>query len=316
VVVRSDDGGEHFGVLGSGLEAVTLTTLEVARSDARVLYASGYGADRTPRVYASHDGGATLTALAFPVDRVDDAWIAGIDPTDANTVFVRARLFASVTADGGPSRPSALYRSRDGGMQWSEVARTHGAMLGFAIDDTGRDLWIGSAAGDGLERSLDGGDTWTTVATPHVQCLRWFAGSLFVCGDWVTDGWALARSSDQGATLEPLLRFDEVQGAFACPATSTEGSVCVSRWHDLERQFFALDAGGPDASTTPDASPLSDVAAIDSAALDGGSSDAGSLGNEAPAPASCHCAVPRRGGTGFAFLALAATLLARRKRRA
>jgi hypothetical protein len=114
-----------------------------------------------------------------------------------------------------------------------------------------------------------------------------------------------------------MLRFDQVQSAFACPDTSMEGSVCVSRWHDLERQFFALDAGAPDASTMPDAAAATDVTTIDSATLDGGSPDTGSIGTEPAPPATgCHCAVPRRGGSGFAFLALAATLLARRKRRA
>jgi hypothetical protein len=315
-IVRSDDGGEHFALLGNGLASVTLNTLEVARSDTRVVYASGYGADRLPRVYGSHDGGATLEVLPFPTDHIDDAWIAGIDPTDANTVFVRARLFASITSDGGASRPTALMRSRDGGMQWSEVTRTHGAMLGFAVDDTGRGLFVGSAAGDGLVRSLDGGETWATVATPHVQCLRWFAGALYVCGDWLNDGFAIARSPDQGTTLEPVLRFDQVHGAYACPASSIEGSVCASRWHDLERQFFAADA-----STTLDATADGDETRGDALptgeAIDGAEAiDAGSHGAEPRRAAGCHCVVPRGGVPGFAVLAFAAALVARRKRSA
>ena len=304
-VARSDDGGEHFAMLGNGIPSFVLTTLEMARSDSRTLYLTGYGADRIARVMVSHDGGATATMVPFPTDRIDDAWIAGIDPTQPDTVYVRARLFP-VTTDGGTTRPTALMRSTDGGLRWNEVTRTRGAMLGFAIDATGRSVWVGGAGGDGLLASSDGGSTWSPRAAVSVQCLRWSNGSLFVCGDWLADGFAIARSRDEGRTLDPLLRFDQVAGSFACPAGSVESSACGARWNDIRRQFFSIDGGSPDR----DASVTNGDAAV---AMDATvSTDAGS--HCEPSCSSGCSAGPRIGRAGWLGALFAALVVSRRKR--
>jgi hypothetical protein len=184
---------------------------------------------------------------------------------------------------------TALLRSDDGGEHWREMARTRGPMLGFAIADDGRTLWIGGPD-DGLLRSDDGGARWQRIGGQQVLCLRQHEGVLYVCANFVRDGYALGRSRDRGDSVQPLLRFQDIAGPVACPAGSPESGLCGPRWPLVQRMFGFGDTG-----------------------MDAGSDAARDATGDAEMspPRGCGCGVGTRGAAGR-WLVVLAVVLARR----
>ncbi len=286
------NGGE-FAPLGDAMPGVLFTTLEMARSDRARLYATAQtGDDQRPTFLRSDDGGATLREIAFALDAPLDlraAFVAAIDPARADTVYVRALLASR--ADGGGVEPSALLRTDDGGRSFRVIARTEGPMRGFAISDDGRTVWIGSpAASEGLQRSDDGGRTFRRVAEMAVHGLRFHAGALYVSTDFTRTGYALARSRDGGATLEPLVRFEDVAGAFACGSPSPERDVCAPGWPTLRAMSFPGPARG---AAKRDAGVVAPV----------------------EAPRGCACVRPSSGGRASATAVMLALMAVAARRR-
>jgi hypothetical protein len=247
--------------------------------------------------YRSDDGGVTLNELPFnPSFSVRSAYVAGIDPTNPDVVYVRAGGNPAGDADT-QTTPTALLRSDDGGMNFRVVARSDDPMLGFAISDDGQTVWFGASSpqggmldSDGLFRSDDRGLTFSRIGMQQVQCLRQHAGTLYLCGNFVLDHFALGRSTDRGDHFETVLQFDQLLGPPTCPASSAETSTCAPQWPSVRGQFVTpMDAGSPDAGTTP-------------------------------TPGGCHCAVPgtpcREPGRVSATLALLFALSVARRRRA
>lgn len=252
-VYRSDDGGETFRLVGRELPDIALETVEIAPSDFRRVYFTGIThSTRRPVFFRSSDGGETLERLPLPVgDGVTGVFIAAVDPTDAQRVYVRVMLPAVLDDAGlrGPS-PTALLRSDDGGSTWREIARTRGPMLGFAISEDGRTLWLGGPVqDDGLQRSDDRGEHWRSIGDVRVQCLRQHGGVLYLCVHHVVHGYALARSRDRGETIEPVLAFRDIRGPFACPGDSPENVQCGARWPAVRNALVPVSerSGGADA---------------------------------------------------------------------
>ena len=77
--------------------------LAVHPKDPSVIYA---GAD--DGIYRSSDRGKSFERLDSPMNSLD-VWKIAIDPVDPDTIFAG-------------TRPSALFRSRDGGRQWEKLA--------------------------------------------------------------------------------------------------------------------------------------------------------------------------------------------------
>lgn len=234
-VWRSNDNGASWSALGAGFGPETLfETVEIARSDAQRVYATAVRNNpRSVRFVRSDDGGAALTDSSLDAFMVEDAFIAAVDPTNADVVYVRARLSAAAPADAGPTAsPTVLLVSRDGGRSFAELTRTVGAMNGFAIGDDGATLWVGSPhEADGLRQSIDRGANWTRVSDAHVTGLRFHNGTLWVAANWVLDRFALGRSTDGGRTITPAINtFCDLRGAPSCPANSDVTAVCAARW--------------------------------------------------------------------------------------
>lgn len=248
-VLRVSPSAGRYETLGRGVSGVVFTTVEVAAHDPTRVYAAGYdeGAMRAPRLFRSDDGGATLTLQSPAWGMIDDLWISGIDPTNPNTLYVRANVGFGTW----------LFKSTDGGAHVAHVASTTDPMLGFAISDDGRTVWIGSL-NDGLLRSDDGGETFASVNRAEVLCLRQHAGVLWMCSNWQRTGYVLSRSEDRGASVRGVLRFDDVVGPYDCPMPSEGQAYCVDRW-PAQREMIR---------TNPDASVVPDVTAIDASRVD------------------------------------------------
>jgi len=298
-VYRSDDG-DTFTAL-AGLPGTQLETVEVAASDGKRVYVSGL--QLSPRkvvVQRSDDAGATLRALSFPHEDALGAYIAGIDRDDPDTFYVR------VLVDAAGVRSTILLRSSDGGGSFVELVRSKGLMLGFAND--GDALYYGGPD-DGLHRSLDRGKTWSRLGDARVRCLRAHKATLWICGTEETDGYALAKSTDRGATITPVLQFGRIKGPPTCDVTTPVGAECPARWAAVRDKFLPVtdvDAGVTDA--TPDSPSAMDTGSRADATVDAGERVA------PPDDTGCSGCSASRGRTPAWFALVALALLARRPR--
>lgn len=295
-VFRASTRSLVFEPLAVPAPSVLFLTVETAASDPQRLYFTGLdSATNAPRVMRSDDAGRTVRTLPALAREVDSAFLSGVGPTDANLVFLRALVGTG----------TALYRSTDGGERFSVALRFRGPMLGFA-QDAARTVWVGGPD-DGLFRSDDGGATFEPVSNFAVYCLAHHAGALYVCADWVREGWALGRSTDRGARFEPLLRLDQITGGVACGVGQAVG--CDARWPGL-RQFFVnrnADASVPvfvrDAGPR-DAAPARDVVRVDAGPGDASVRDAGALAVAREGACGCRAGAPGRGGAFAAVWAM------------
>ncbi|MBL8681552.1 MAG: hypothetical protein JNK05_20465 [Myxococcales bacterium] len=260
-VWRSEDGGESFTALGAGFGPETLfETVEVARSNTQRVYATAVrNSPRRVVFFRSDDGGATMRESSLDMFGVDDAFVAGVDGTNPDVVYVRARLAGSASLDAGAAAsPTLLLRTSDGGASFREIARSTGAMNGFALSDDGLTVWYGTThPDDGLRRSVSGAP-FERVNDARITGLRFHEGTLWVAANWVLDSFALAKSTDGGRTLEPVLRsFCELRGAPTCGPSTDVTALCGARWTVYRASTLACPVSSPDASIEP--SPTMDA---------------------------------------------------------
>lgn len=288
-VRRSDDGGRTFRTVYEGSPGVLFLTMEAAPSNPRRVYLTAR-AENPSRdlLYRSDDGAMTLAESPLDLQGGAEGWISAIDPTDPDVVYVRS--FADDPLRAREQGATLLLRSSDGGARFAEVTRTMGAMRGFALSGDGRTVWVGGPS-EGLLRSADGAP-FERVSTVQVQCLRWHAGALYVCGNHAVDGFNLARSDDGGRTMVPLVDFRTLSAPTGCAAGTAVRDVCAPTWPTVREGFGSL----PDAG----------------AAMDAGT-DAGATATPAGAGG---CAVgARRGRGGWWVVALTGLMAWRRRRR-
>ncbi len=264
-VRASDDGGRTFRTTYEGAAGVLFLTLEAAPSNPRRVYLTARGENPSRDLfYRSDDGATTLAESPLDLQGGSEGWLSAVDPTDPDVVYLRSFL-------DDPTRPgelgaTLLLRSSDGGAHFTEVTRTLGAMRGFALSGDGRTVWVGGPR-DGLLRSVGGGP-FERVSEVQVQCLRWHAGALYVCGNHVIDGFNLARSDDDGRTMVPLVDFRTLGPPTACGAGTAVREVCAPTWSNVRAEFGSL----PDAGVALDAATPRDGAAPQDTQMDAGCS--------------------------------------------
>ncbi|HVT18710.1 MAG TPA: hypothetical protein VHQ90_21325 [Thermoanaerobaculia bacterium] len=165
-VFRSDDAGESWARVLTTQAEISGLVLDPASPD--TLYVSsepgwlGYRGSGIGGLLKSTDGGATWTSLA------PASWTS---PPSRNSLDGVASL---AVAAASPQAPAAIYaatgkpglfRSRDGGVTWEELASGHipgekWLVTGLAIDPVSPATVIASRL-DGLYVSTDGGTTWS-----------------------------------------------------------------------------------------------------------------------------------------------------------
>ncbi|HEV3189589.1 MAG TPA: hypothetical protein VGY54_03785, partial [Polyangiaceae bacterium] len=332
-VFQSVDDGMHWAPLGNALDpGVLVTTIDVAPSDPHRLYVSatrGYGPMRTGALFVSMDDGATWTEHPAPLDTVfeEGLFIGGVDPSDADRVYVRTS-----------GQPSRLLVTLDAGQSFQIPVTFVAQMRGFALSPDGSKIFVGGSV-DGLlvgdratlsfaRRSsiVMGGDGGPIDV--HIGCLAARGSELWACAD-EPSGFTVGVSTDDGVTFAPRLHLNGVGAPIRCCASSPASLACGadSGGAYCSGEPFAqlcanLDCAGP--------SPPPDAMGPDCAAANAGLPDAGlpadaSLPADAGPPGSksthgspaCGCRFSRdREEASIAVLSMAfAAAMFRRRRR-
>lgn len=222
-VYRSLDGGlTYAGPLFTPPEGGSpkMTGVEVAASAPGIVYATWY--ERVgdhPHLARSTDGGDTWSDVPIEAQLgLGKPYLAGIDPTDPQTVVLRV-----LSADGAAPY-EGLARTRDGGLTWTVPLRIPGGSLeGFVRRQDGTLVAIGTMkSADGtvppsdLFLSTDDGQTFAMAALAfHGKGLAERDGTLFMATDNIKDLVALV-SSDDGVAWKARMRFDQISAIKAC----------------------------------------------------------------------------------------------------
>lgn len=184
-VYASDDGGATWSPLGgASFPFPSLTRwlwIDPADPDTMLVttgifdreadtpdgtYASGPGVG----VYRTTDGGETWTPSNAGMDPDSSLFVGGFDrhPTQPGTLMVATGNNADLLIKGVPG---AVYRSVDGGLDWTEVTpppQFPGEFEAFTAvayaPSNGNILYVGSASA--IHRSANGGTTWTRHGGP------------------------------------------------------------------------------------------------------------------------------------------------------
>ncbi len=211
---RSVDAGRIWFRVGKGLPDLSATDLALDPSNPKVLYvAVGHiTGDSRNGVYKSTDGGLTFTKLTGGLPRSGAGRIslalAPSNPKRLYAVFVRA-----ATSTGGGAWTLGVYRSDDGGLNWSLKSRrnfqaSYGWYLSVVeVHPSNPDrVFLG---GFTMLRSLDGGSTWRTITPPHVDlhAIAFDASGNLLAGD---DG-GIHRSANLGLSWVSLNRLGLIQ---------------------------------------------------------------------------------------------------------
>jgi MYXO-CTERM domain-containing protein len=309
-VYESTDDGATWSPLGATIPSdVVVTTVDVAGADPHRLYVSGFRASNTSApntalLYVSVDDGAHWTERALPplMNEVA-AYIAAIDPTNADIVYLRTAGDPQAQA---PS-PSRLFVTTDAGQSFViplVLGEAGGQMLGFALSPDGTKVYAGSPQAGlfvATRAALSSPNPFRNVSPLHVQCLAARGSELWACSDEssMPVGFVAGVSTDDGATFTAKLHLDGIASALACEADATAAQCSGAPFEQLCENFGGCAGwdGGPPGTT-----------------------DAGDAGVTSPPPTthpSCGCDVPG-GGAGAAAVGAAAALgaiAARRRRR-
>ena len=220
---ESADGGATFGAtLYQASGGDTINGVESARSDPRIVYVALMSPERSPKLARTADGGATWIVNDLTADLgAGLVRIIAVDPADPDTVLLR---WASV--DGS----EAIGVTRDGGVTATKPLSIPNTFTSFARMPDGALIVSGTAfLGQGLGTapalwvSHDDGTTFQeNHAVPGVLALAQRDGVLYAAADNFADGFALGGSSDEGATWQPIVRFDQITSIMPCLRTNPQ----------------------------------------------------------------------------------------------
>ena len=245
---ESRDGGQSFGgALYADPQLGLLTGVEIAASSPQTYYLTRYRSQAMqPSLLRSDDAGATWQTFDLGALGPVPVRLAAVDPTDAQTAYLRVV---------NPTSGDALAITSDGGQTVRTAIQLSEPMSAFLRRSDGA-LLVGTRDSGGF-LSTDGGQTFAPwPGAPHLRALAERAGSLYAAGDNWKDNFAVGVSRDGGASWQPLLRFNGICGPALCP---TIQASCADGWAVLERMFeIPADVCGqtpPDGGTNPPPPP-------------------------------------------------------------
>ena len=176
------------------------------------------------------------------------AYVAAIDPTNADRIYVRTLAYGDGGSGPGTLR-SRLLVTDDAGLSFTERWRG-GALLGFALSPDGSKVYLGSET-DGLFSGDTATFTFTKRQSLIVRCLATKGNRLYACSSQSSDGlgFALGESTDDGVSFAPLLRLADLRGPLTCPK-GTSTTKCAAEWPALATTL-GIPLAKPDAGANP-----------------------------------------------------------------
>lgn len=296
------DEGKTFTVLGPKLDKTLLgETVDVTTTDPDRLYIS---AVRDPGVapkavlLTSRDKGQTWEENVIALEDTErSVYIAAVDPTNADRVYVRTR--------NATDKPTRLLVTDDAGKTFRTVYRAQGALTGFAITPDGTKVYVGGAL-DGVRVASTTDFSFQQKSSIKVGCLAVSSDGLWACSD-EPSGFIAGVSTDDGATFQPKLRFCQITGPLDCPVGTSTHTMCTLGGAEEPRQppWPAQRALLGCGNVTIDAGPA-----------DGGASSGGPSNGAAPGDDGCSCRMaPASSWAGLTAAGLGLLALARRRSR-
>ena len=248
----SDDGAHWTQTAGALDPSLLVETIDAAPSDPSRLYVSGVRgvyAISGAALLTSRDGGATFDETAIPIDPnlESGAYIAAVDPTNADRLYVRTWPI------------SRLLVSSDAGQTFAPVLTFAGEMKGFALSADGTTIYAGGPD-DGLWTADASDLQFRSIAPTSIECLASAGAELLACSN--DEPFALGASTDDGQTFTTLLRLENVSSVLSCNA-GTSTAACSAQLPALCATLQSCDA--PDASVVDAA----DASVVDAAAAPG-----------------------------------------------
>ncbi len=336
-VFQTTDNGNTWAPVGTPIDpTVIVQTLDVPKSDPTRIYVSGtrgFGVMRTASlfVWTTASNRWTESPIAqFDNTMEDSVYIGGVDPTNADRVYLRS----SGLAEGGESR---LFVTSNGGSDAGAsftlpMAATFsvpmaglalvGELQGFALSQDGSKVYVGTKESGLWVASSSDLAFKQTNSHIKVQCLATRGAELWACSDAVS-GFIAGVSADDGATFtSKLCSVTGLKGLAACSPNDGGPLACLAPYNSsqcgmsydtlctldsLTEQCVPCDADGGEAGTSASGDAL------------GPASDAGTGGNNATAHATSSCDLSVVGGGGAAGalggLAIGALALQRRRKK-
>ncbi len=241
-VWKTEDRGLTWHSITDGqLKTGSVGAITVAPSDPNVIYLGmgehavrGVTTSAGDGVYRSTDAGKTWKHLGLEKTQVTST--IRVHPNDPDLVYVAAQGNTH-----GPNPERGIYRSRDGGKNWSlihTVSDSAGASDLSMDPHNPRILYAGywqhvrlpwqvrsGGAGSGLWKSTDGGDTWTKLdkGLPRAMGKTAIAVSP-VDGNTV---WAMIEAEDGG-----LFRSDDAGATWRL--TTANRLIRARAWYYIE----------------------------------------------------------------------------------
>lgn len=226
LLVSTADNARSWKLTGAPLPRDFIAAaFELAPSRPQRIYASGLAGDpAAPVIERSDDAGASWMRFAVPVsDPAVGVFVTAIHPRDPNRLWVRV-LFAP---DSNDMSPTSLYRSDDGGSNWTEVARTVDSMFGFAVSPDGETLAYGSL--HGVFAGDASGQSFEPLGSFANRCLTWSRAGLYACATEPADRFAVGIMRSQSPTFDPLYRLADTCPQ-ECPDNSPFALTCREAW--------------------------------------------------------------------------------------
>lgn len=233
---ESTDGGATWTLSPTAFAGRRFRSIRWS-SDPAVVWATA--AQDTPPaawVYRSVDHGANWTEIAFS-DTSAGPYIdlRAISPSDPATAFIRADAAADV-----------LFRTTNGGASWAHAFEIPDDIQPSAYDASGT-LWIATRTA-GVYRS-DGFTFSVVPGAPFARSLAADSRGVWIAADVYASGFALARTTNAGASFVPVFKFTDLRGPDpGCPAASDETTICAGLWPALRQKLGITPTPTPDSA--------------------------------------------------------------------
>lgn len=254
---RSDDSGSTWTLSMLKSDTLFFSAARAAPSLPGRIYVSAWWAATaaTMKLFRSDDGGDTFTDIDLSAAVPKGAFtVWAVHPSNPDV------LLASVAQTAAPGT-TILLRSDDAGATFAQVLTSDAELNGVSFSMDGSRVFVGSDSG--FFRSADGGKMFEKLAAPTTRASPFVSAAdvLYATGSQLKDGFALARSSNSGATFTPVLQLSAIRGPLECPAGSTAQLECPKYWPVVKAALGATEAmdagtsGAVDAGPEPDPSP-------------------------------------------------------------